>query len=271
MSANTEFLSADRNADLQFGTAEQRTAVAFKEEIARSGSGSLLASAIGMPRFAVRQAGETDDVGDLSDGYDDADDDAAAGGGDAMLICVSTVQNTDLRLTARLAPGLRGMILDYAVENRDVEALYLFNLPHGFPDNDGVYSILPGAAVERDGECVVIGLKIVAPPPEVFVESLNIPFVTRVERGGRYDGRIDLPSLLENDGPYREFLPAPSGRSMQCELFFELGYFVAHAGSAALAEQYRSDKGECNGFDTFPIGSQRLLRVGPLGRTTLRL
>lgn len=44
---------------------------------------------------------------------------------------------------------------------------------------------------------------------------------------------------------------------------FELGYFFGKPGTDELAKTYKTNKGDAIGFDPFPIGSQKVLSVGP--------
>lgn len=172
----------------------------------------------------------------------------------------------NLELAVTMDVGKEVLLISYYVKNHNTAPLFLFNILHDFPGDDGIYEIDQGAYVEMaDGE-VVISKKQLSLPPGVLVEKEIVPFVTRISPGRSFKETFKLALPLSHRVYYEDSESESvlsEKRSKNVKARFEIGYFYGMPGTDELAETVPTDRGDVLGFDPFPITSQRIISVGP--------
>ena len=159
-----------------------------------------------------------------------------------------------------------GLLITYTFRNRSPKRAYLFNRLYDYVDEDAVFHTDPHLVyVEVERQKLVLGKKIVAVPPNTLVEKRIVPCLTVVPPGGEFKESFTIPLPLRPYNPYvsiaEETLPLST---VDCEAWFELGFFLGAYTSDDFAKRVRTREGEALYFGSFPIGSQRIMRVGPL-------
>jgi hypothetical protein len=157
------------------------------------------------------------------------------------------------------------MKLTYVFSNGNSRNAYLFNRLYRGINAQGAYQTSRDLVyVEAEKEKATISKKIVPVPPLVSVEKPEIPCATCVRPGERFTETLSVPLPLV---PYTPYLEPPSQAAkgtMQCRVWFEIGFFIVGEGGDALAKKVPTTEGEALYFDPFPASSQRLLRIGPV-------
>lgn len=157
--------------------------------------------------------------------------------------------------------------LRYQFRNEDARAAFLFNRLYHVIDEKGVYRTDVNIVnIEMDKDQIVISKKIVAVPIEIDVEKTITPCVTPVRLHENFEESITIPLPLKIKTPYltqRGSEPTLASSNQSFEIWFELGFFIATAGTERLAISVPTPTGPALYFDPFPISSQQVMRVGP--------
>lgn len=184
-----------------------------------------------------------------------------------------TATGTDgCRLEATAIRDGRRLRLSYAFVSGSSKNAYLFNRLFSHVDPNAVFQTERSLVyIELDEDRVIVAKKIAPVPPNMEVELRVIPLVTRVSGRGRFTETLVVTLPLTPISAYRdpaadELETAARDRS----LFFELGYFLAPPEGDALAQAVRTSDGPGLRYGSFPIGSQRVLCVGPLSEVPSR-
>ncbi len=170
----------------------------------------------------------------------------------------------EVALTCPLPNVLR---LRYRVNNRSDLPLYLCNQLYKTITRDRatgelVYAVQPNLAnVRLEAEHVAVGKTVVDVPEWMFVESHQIPCLSRVLPGEEWTETFDLPLPLM---PYTVYDYSPSiGEPVARKLLFELGYFLASPHTESFITSVRTPSGSAYYIDPFPASEQSLLVAGP--------
>jgi hypothetical protein len=185
----------------------------------------------------------------------------------------SNGQEGQLRPSADFGLESGRPFLNYTALNSGPDAIYIFNILHEEFNEQGVYPVnLSKIYVEITQDAVILSKKIFPVPSGMFVEKTNVPFVTRLAPGAHVTEKMNVPEILQPASPYLPDATDDSGQKTALrKIFFELGYFVAKAGTDDLVKSYPTTLGSRLGFDPFPITSQLIKRAGPLGATEVAL
>jgi hypothetical protein len=180
------------------------------------------------------------------------------------------VSHGALKLEVRREDGPGRITLHYATTNLTQRPLYLFNILHGEIGENGVFPLDDGGYVELADGAIIVSRKLFPVPELVFVESKNLPFVTRLAPGATFQEAIGLPLPLAPANPYESSNEGGDGAVEMLPLFFEIGYFLGVQGTELLGKRFATDRGPRMGFDVFTDSEQQLQRSGALGTAPIR-
>ena len=195
-----------------------------------------------------------------------------SGGGKAIMQDAIEARDGGVALRAQVvALEQDRIVVSYEFRNESSATVFLFDQLWVEVSPAGAFAVEAGRAwVEVGPEETTISAKLVPVPEGMFVESPNIPLVTRVEPGGTRRGQLQAAIPLRTDTPYSE-IAANSAGARPRPLWLEIGYFSPTPGGAALAEEVITTSGAGLRFAPFPIDGQRVLRVGPLHEAVLAI
>lgn len=170
---------------------------------------------------------------------------------------------TGLELSASCEVRGDVAVLRYRVINRANAPLFLFNVLHGGVGEDRIFQIEERSYVEIEADALVLSRKIMPVPDDTFVETKNVPLVTRLEPGEQFTNTVNEALPLRPRGPYDDE-PESGGTERVMPAYFEIGYFFGKPGTDELALTLPTSDGPKMGFDPFPESSQKIARVGPI-------
>ncbi|GAA4051502.1 hypothetical protein GCM10022409_42910 [Hymenobacter glaciei] len=179
-----------------------------------------------------------------------------------------TVMGSDCTLKVAIACPVPNVLrLHYWVHNHSDLPLYLCNqlykvITRDHTTGELVYAVQPNLAnVRLESEHVVVGKTVVDVPEWMFVESHQIPCLSRILPGEEWEETFDLSLPLM---PYTVYDYSPStGKPVSRKLVFELGYFLASPHTEDFITSVRTSSGTAYYIDPFPASEQSLLAVGP--------
>lgn len=175
-----------------------------------------------------------------------------------------SAENIDVVAEMKIDNGV--LYFDYSVKNKSPAPLFLFNILHGAPGSDGLVEVDEGSYVELGETEVVISKKQLSLPFGVLLLQKTVPFVTRIPSQRSFRENFQMPLPLSRKVYYEEQKIDENAKlepTTSLPLSFELGYFFGKPGTDELAKTYKTNKGDVIGFDPFPIGSQKVLSIGP--------
>ncbi len=183
----------------------------------------------------------------------------------ANLLSSNTAQamsSSDKNATLQGAIELTGkqLRLSYQFHNATDSDILLFNLLYDDLDANGRYKVDHNLCnIELHESGILISKKIVPVPELMFVETPNIPCVTRIRPRTSFSESVTLALPLRPWSPYRSSNGLAKTRDLPCA--FEIGYFVAHPDSLRLGVTVSTTIGPALRFSPFSTASQRLLRT----------
>ncbi|MBO2010932.1 hypothetical protein [Hymenobacter negativus] len=155
----------------------------------------------------------------------------------------------------------------YEVHNTAALPLYLCNRLYKTIRRDPaadvvVYEVQPNLAnVQVANGQVVVGKTVVDVPEWMFVESLQIPCLSRVLPGETFAETLDLPLPLM---PYTVYDYSPiRGAAVPYPLAVELGYFLASPYTEGFITTASTPAGPAYYIDPFPASDQSIIAAGP--------
>ena len=180
-----------------------------------------------------------------------------------------TVAGSDCTLEVAVTYPLPDVLrLRYRVHNISALPLYLCNQLYKTITRDRatgelIYGVLSNLAnVRLEAEHVVVGKTVVDVPEWMFVESHQIPCLSRLLPGEEWEETFDLALPLM---PYTVYDYSPlTGKPVARKLLFELGYFLASPHTESFITSVRTPFGSAFYIDAFPASEQSLLVAGPL-------
>jgi hypothetical protein len=162
--------------------------------------------------------------------------------------------------------GSDQLVIDYTVVNQGSQTVALFNRLHDDFDARGLPKVsIDLAGITPEIDRIVIGKKLFPVPPDTFVETRYLPYVTLVKPGATFMERITLPLPLVPWHPYlsaSEMRVAEPGR--QLPLYFELGMFPLPADGMKALRKVDTTAGPQYALDAFTESAQHVARIGPL-------
>lgn len=181
-------------------------------------------------------------------------------------------QYKNLLITAHVNQTEAKSIFSYSIKNNARAPIYLFNLLYSSISSSGEILIEHTCYVEIMKNRVVLSKKIFPVPHGSLVEKPVLPLVTMLNHGETFAEEITLPGALVSANPYLNEMERPKTKhKLELPLFFEVGYFVAKPETHALAEKHKTNLGSRLGFDPFPITSQTIEQVGPIGMAVVNI
>lgn len=163
-------------------------------------------------------------------------------------------------------PSAAAMRLHYRVRNLSLLPMYLCNqlykeVQRHPATGEAVFMVQPSLAnVQLEGQRVTVGKTVVDVPDWMFVEALQMPCLSRLLPGEELEEVVDLPSPLV---PYTVYdYSAPQGLLVQCQLQFQLGYFLASPYTESLITTASTPTGYAYRIGPFPASEQSLITSG---------
>ena len=162
--------------------------------------------------------------------------------------------------------GADQLVIDYTVINQGQQTVALFNRLHDEFDARGLPRVsvdLVGAFAE--GDKIVVAKKLFPVPPNTFVESRYLPYVTLVNPGATFMERVTLRLPLTPWHPYlsaSEMQLPDAGRHLP--LYFELGMFALPPEGLKTLRTVSTTAGTQYALDAFTESAQHVARLGPL-------
>lgn len=174
-----------------------------------------------------------------------------------------SAENIDVIAEMKIDSGM--LYFEYLVKNNGTAPLYLFNILHNMLGPNGVFLVDEGCYVELRQTEVVISKKQLSIPFGVLLHQKIVPFVTRISSQQSFRDKFQMPLPLYHKVYYERHEDHNGTPKTENTLpvSFELGYFFGRPGTDDLAKIYQTNMGEAIGFDPFPIGSQKIISIGP--------
>lgn len=170
--------------------------------------------------------------------------------------------NCKLVVDVRL-DGEKDFVLHYTLQNKSGRDIYVFNRLYREIHEGPLFDTDPNLAnIELVPKGILISKKIVPVPADIDVEKPHLPCATLVKSGADTSETMRLSLPLLPWTPYMNGAPRQDSTQIsRRKAWFELGYFIAGAGSESLAQPVQTKQGEAFYFDPFPIEGQHTMDV----------
>ncbi|RHW17000.1 hypothetical protein D1610_12790 [Sphingomonas gilva] len=155
--------------------------------------------------------------------------------------------------------------LSYTATNKIDETLFLLDGLHDEIGNEGILPMRDAPWVEFAADSVTLSRKLIMPPPDIDVETLNYPLPTRLPPGQSHQGRMTVGLPLLPATPYRRYRASHRPVVEQRPLFFELGFIRGRPGLESIARPVNTSEGPRPAFPSIDEQGQLVARLGPLG------
>ncbi|AKT38207.1 uncharacterized protein CMC5_023500 [Chondromyces crocatus] len=154
--------------------------------------------------------------------------------------------------------------LHYIFTNGSPMTALLFNRLFSHIDPAGVFHTSPATLyVDVDPRAVVLAKKLVPVPPDIDVEAPEIPLITAVRPGDRFEETFSIPLPLKPHLPYGS-PDGALGDPAPLDAWFELGLLLVPPEGAKLAREVRTTEGVALYLAPVTPATQIVLRAGPL-------
>lgn len=168
-------------------------------------------------------------------------------------------------------PSATTVRLRYRVRNLSSLPMYLCNqlykdVQRHPSTGAAVFMVQPNLAnVQLEGQRVTVGKTVVDVPDWMFVEALQMPCLSRLLPGEEFEEVVELPLPLM---PYTVYdYSASQGPLVDCQLQFQLGYFLASPYTESLVTTASTPAGPAYSIGPFPASEQSLITSGPFAET----